>query len=396
MKKFLLLFLLTAACLVLAGCGRGRALSPEELKEEIARSVPKEGFQPFKEISPAISVKSYGRKRPYDLFAPVPDEKADEEKKTAVAPVPAAEEKPITEITEPLTKEEEIALAPESIRKEPVPEKLPEPLKTAPSKKNVTPEPEQLVAFNGWNGECLIYQITWNSIRFGKGMLACKETSNGYGETFHIIGLTVPEPRAAGLGIGLYRMDAFIDKKTLLPHYYYQYGKNKTKEDILEIRFDWDKKFYRTKYRKFDNGRLYSTKEERIDMKNDVAYDGISIFYVVRTLDLDNNCSFTIPIAFRELWDLTIKTAGRRTENIPCIGKQEVYVLKPQAQGNEGLFTKGAMDLWITTDKKRLPVNLEGKVPLGRARMFLISEMKLAPDVSLDTATITEILSRFN
>jgi len=116
----------------------------------------------------------------------------------------------------------------------------------------------------------------------------------------------------------------------------------------------------------------------------------------VRTLDLERNCSYTIPVALKEIWDLTIQTAGKRTENIPCIGKQEVYVLKPQAQSDEGFFTKGAMDLWITADKKRLPVNLEGRVTLGKARMLLISEIKLEPDATLDAGTISEILSRFN
>jgi hypothetical protein len=206
----------------------------------------------------------------------------------------------------------------------------------------------------------------------------------------------VPEGRAVGLGMGLYRMDAFIDKTTLLPHYYYQYGKSRDKEDILEIRFDWNKKFYRTKYRKFEKGKLYSTKETTVDIDADAAYDGISIFYVVRTLNLEQACSLTFPIAFRELWDLTVQITGKRTENIQSLGKREVYVLKPQEQSDEGFFTRGAMDLWITADSKRLPVHLEGRVALGKARMSLISEMKLGADVNFDANTITEILSRFN
>ncbi len=388
-------------CLALAGCGGKRSLSPEELKEELAKTVPQEGFEPFKEISPGLSVKSYSKKRPYDLFAPVPHEEPVMEEEPAVIPVPVKPEKPAEKKAEPpavapVKEEEKVTVAPKPDSLETIPEKPPAEAKIAGAKPETRQPPEQVTLLDRWNGECLIYQITWNSIRFGKGMLACKETSNAYGDIFHITGLSVPEPRAAGLGMGLYRMDAFIDRKSLLPYYYYQYGKNKNKEEILEIRFDWKKKFYRTNYRKFENGKLYSTKEKTVDLEKKVTYDGISIFYVVRTLDLEKICSYTIPIAFREIWDLTIQTAGKRTENIPCIGKQEVYVLKPQAQSDEGFFTRGAMDLWITADKKRLPVSLEGRVPLGKARMLLISEIKLEPDATLDAGTISEILSRFN
>lgn len=382
--------------MMLAGCGGKRTLSPEELKKELTRTVPEEGFQPFKEISEGITVKSYSKKRPYDLFAPIPREKpvVEEKEEPAVTSVTVVPEEPVEKPAEP-AEEVKIAVVLKPVPEKPVPQESVVKEKTPAVKPDAIPPPEHLALFEGWNGECLVYQITWNSIKFGKGMLACKETSNGYGEIYHIIGLSVPEGRAVSLGMGLYRMDAFIDKKTLLPHYYYQYGKSKNKEDILEIRFDWNKKFYRTKYRKFENGKIYSTKEETVELE-DTAHDGISIFYVVRTLDLEQSSSFTFPIAFREIWDLTIRTAGKRMENIPGIGQQEVYVLKPQAENNEGFFTKGAMDLWITADKKRLPVHLEGRVPLGKARMLLISAMKLSPDVTFDANTITNILSRFN
>jgi hypothetical protein len=190
-------------------------------------------------------------------------------------------------------------------------------------------------------------------------------------------------------------MDAFIDTQTLQPYYYYQYSKNKTKEDILEIRFDWNNGRYQSKYKKFKNGKLYSSKENTVQLP-DAVYDGISIFYIARTFNLDKNKSLTVPIAFKELWDLTIQITGKKTESVPGMGKQEVYVLKPQAKGDEGFFTKGAMDLWITADKKRLPVYLEGKVAFGKARMSLISEIKLPAGTDFTAETITGILNRCN
>jgi hypothetical protein len=409
MGKKLLLFISLAVFIILSGCSRERrVLSPEELKEEIARTVPEEGFQPVIEDviqEPAEketkidSARYYISRRPYDLFAPQAEREEPVAKKVpAVKKETSLDKSPVTshpdeQRTEiPAKKKEEVVVTEESVEESPVEDK-----KVVEKKTEIAPPPaEQLTPFDHWNGECLVYSITWNSIRFGKGILACKESTNGYGDVYHIIGLSVPDGGIAGIKMGLYRMDAFIDKKSLLPYYYYQYSKNKNKEDILEIRFDWNKKLYKTKYRKFDCGKLYSTKEKTVEIETDSAHDGISIFYVVRTLDLEKNTSFKIPIAFREIWDLTIKTAGKKIENIQSMGKKEVYVLKPHAKSNEGFFTKGAMDLWLTADEKRLPVYLEGKVPLGKARMSLISAMKLSPDTTFDSNTITNILSRFN
>ncbi|MCM8820957.1 MAG: DUF3108 domain-containing protein, partial [Candidatus Omnitrophica bacterium] len=89
-------------------------------------------------------------------------------------------------------------------------------------------------------------------------------------------------------------------------------------------------------------------------------------------------------------------TLGKKTVNIPGKGKGDVYVLKPQAKSSEGFFTKGAMDLWLTADNKRLPVYLEGRVTLGKARMSLISEKRIPQGTVLNAETITNILSEFN
>ncbi len=400
-----------AVFLILSGCSHERrVLSPEELKEEIARTVPEEGFQPVmkdaeqepvaKETKINIA-RDYVNRSPYDLFAPktekkepaveIPAVKEPVEKKMPLAEPPVAS--PPEQQAETSVKKKEKAV----VSKEPVGESPVGGKKVLDGKTGiVSPSTEQLISFDHWNGECLVYSIMWNSIRFGKGILACKEVHNRHGNIYRIIGLSVPDRSIAGIKMGLYRMDAFIDKKSLLPHYYYQYSKNKNKEDILEIRFDWNKKLYKTKYRKFDCRKLYSTKEKTVKIKTDTVYDGISIFYVVRTLDLERNSSFIIPIAFKEIWNLTIKKAGKRVENIPGMGEKEVYVLKPHAKSNGGFLTKGAMYLWLTADKKRLPVYMEGKVPLGKAQMSLISVMQLSPDTIFDSNTITDILSRFN
>ncbi|MBN1445977.1 MAG: DUF3108 domain-containing protein [Candidatus Omnitrophica bacterium] len=398
MKKRERIFFLLLAVVFFAGCSRGSRMPPEEaLKIAIERSGPQDGLltpeeslrQPVPEES-APAVNPFTARKPYVLFPPSAEIEPAVPEEAPIASVPAETEKE--------SPEEAIEPAPEetaAVAKIPAAEKPAETKKPPDLTKKPSPPVENLSFIENWNGECLVYRTTWNSIQFGKGLLACRETVNNYGNVYHIVGLSVPEERMMGMGMGLYRMDAFIDTRTLLPYYYYQYSKNKAKEDILEIRFEWHNGRYLSKYRKFNNGKLYSTKETIIKLP-ETAYDGISIFYVARTFNLEKNTSLTVPIAFRELWDLTIQMAGKKTDTVPGMGKREVYVLKPQAKGDEGFFTKGSMDLWITADRKRLPVYLEGKVAFGKARMSLISELKLPDGATFDAETITGILNRCN
>jgi len=396
MKKNLVKNLVVAGvlvvCIFLAGCITTKTtVSKEKLKEEVAKTAP-EGVHITPEITEdtSQSVKLLKQRRPYNIFP------LFRKKEEAPSPV----ETPDTKITiqeKETVKEQPEKEKPVAIAKKDIVAEKPLPVqKKGKIEGKPTLASQYIPALELWNGECLIYDLTWNSISIGKGLLACEGINNSYGNVYHILGLTVPEKSIMGAKLNLYRMDAYIDKKTLLPYYYYQYSKEgDAKEEILEIHFDWKNKKYYTKYRRYDKGRLYKTKEKTIALP-DVAYDCISIFYIIRTLDLDSSSSITIPIAVKEIWDLTIKTLGKKTVNIPGKGKGEVYLLRPQAKSDEGLLTKGAMDLWLTADNKRLPVYLEGRVTLGKARMSLLSEKKLPQGTVLNTETITNILGGFN
>lgn len=393
MKGKGIIYLVFVLCFLSTGCVTSRIpTSKEKLKEELAQTSPGEV-----NIAPDSGkddiqqdVKLLKKRRPYNIFSKLfkREEKVSPEE-IKEKPI----EKPIT------TEEEKIDEEPVSskvITKKEVAEEKKTPSYTKETKGKKEVKAQYIPLLETWNGECLIYQLSWNSIDVGKGLLACKDIKNDFGEVCHILGLTIPERSVMGFRMNLFRMDAYIDKKTLRPYYFYQYSKNKNEEeDILEIRFDWKNRRYYTKTRKYEKGRLHKTKEKTQPLP-DVAYDSISIFYVIRTLDLDNSSIFKIPIAMKEIWDLTIETIGKRQVNIPGKGKGEVYVLKPQAKSSEGFLTKGSMDLWLTADNKRLPVYLEGRVTLGKARMSLLSEKKIPDGAVLNAETITSIISEIN
>jgi len=245
---------------------------------------------------------------------------------------------------------------------------------------------------SSWEGECLIYRAKWNFVNVGKGLILCKEEKNGYGEVYHFAGITIPEGTFAKLGYGYNRIDSFVDKKTLKPYYFYSYVKNGNKERITEIFFNFCKNEYNWSIKKIKNGTVYSKKTGKEKFKGDL-YDGMYVFYIVRTSDYEKNKRLNFPVAMVKIWNLVVRVKSKQKKIIPLLGSKDIYIIEPIAKNNEGIFRKGKMDVWLTADEDRIPVYFEGKVPLGTAKLSLISKFKIDPRSKLNRNLIYSILN---
>ncbi|OQX78625.1 MAG: hypothetical protein B6D56_08485 [Candidatus Omnitrophica bacterium 4484_70.1] len=246
--------------------------------------------------------------------------------------------------------------------------------------------------FSSWIGECLVYKAKWNFVNAGKGLILCKEEKNGYGNVYHFAGITIPEGTFAKLGYGYNRVDSFVDKKTLKPYYFYSYVRNGRKERITEIFFNFDKDEYIWRIKKFKDGTIYSKKSGKVKFKGNL-YDGMYVFYVLRTANYEKNRTFDFPVAMVNIWDLIIKVKGKKKKIVPFIGSKEIYIIEPIAKCDEGIFRKGKMNVWLTADKDRIPVYFEGKVPFGTAKLSLISKIKIDSKSELNRELIYSILN---
>jgi len=244
--------------------------------------------------------------------------------------------------------------------------------------------------FSLWKGECLVYQAKWNFVKIGKGLIACQEEEINSAKVYHLIGITVPEGVFANLGYGYYRVDSYIDKKTMRPYYFYSYVRNGKVERITEVKFEKGKFVWEA--RKYKKGVLYSRKKGNVICKNPV-YDSISAFYLMRSFDFEKEDEFTIKIGIKKIWDLIIKVVDKREENISDYGVKEVYIIEPKAKSNDGFFKKGKMKIWITADEDKIPVYFLGKAKVGSGSLSLISKITLNPGTPLNTQTIAWVLS---
>lgn len=103
--------------------------------------------------------------------------------------------------------------------------------------------------------------------------------------------------------------------------------------------------------------------------------DMLSSFYYMRSLPFDkwtNGQTHTVSIfSGKRKEALTLEYHG--IETVKVDGKSyRCYHITFIFTGDGGKKTSDDMDAWITADDRRLPVQLEGKLPVGKVRCILI------------------------
>jgi hypothetical protein len=269
------------------------------------------------------------------------------------------EEKKEEELKEGTVKKEKIVLLPK--------EKIPK-----IEEKKVEKILPKKIYLEKWNGECLIYNLKWNLMSFGKAIVICFEEK----DNFHLVGITLPEGLPRQFDYGYNRVDSFIDKKTGLTKYFYLYTRSGKKETTTEIFFNWSGKQYTVIAKKYRNKKLYSTKRNVIKFEGDI-FDPILVFYFLRYINIENIENTEYTIALSEKWYLKINYKGKEIKKLPEGETKEVYIIEPLVRTEKEKFKEGKLDIYITKDDDKIPVYFEGKVPIGKANLYLTGKQRI-------------------
>ena len=156
--------------------------------------------------------------------------------------------------------------------------------------------------------------------------------------------------------------------------------------DIVESFMDVDS-FYSIQFRKdVSEGKFRDKYTIDFDQKNHRAIrkntfnvetyprvqDIISAFYYVRTLNLE--VGDTIPLPYHDNGgNYPILVIVHRRERVKVkAGEFDCIVVEPVIKV-EGLFKrKGRMFIWLTDDRRKMPVKMESKIPVGSVRAVLL------------------------
>lgn len=102
------------------------------------------------------------------------------------------------------------------------------------------------------------------------------------------------------------------------------------------------------------------------------TYDAYSSFFYVRTLKLEVGKSVFVNILDnKKLWNVEVQVVKK--ENLHTVlGEVNTIQVRPIMK-SEGIFErKGAIDIWLTDDDRRIPVRMKTKVRIGSVTATLV------------------------
>lgn len=106
------------------------------------------------------------------------------------------------------------------------------------------------------------------------------------------------------------------------------------------------------------------------------AYDMLSIFYFLRALDYDNmpagKIIRTTVFSGSKSEIITIKNLGIETITLRNKAKRRAYHIRFNFTTEGGRKSSDDMDTWVSVDRGHVPLQLEGNLPLGKIKCYLI------------------------
>lgn len=228
------------------------------------------------------------------------------------------------------------------------------------------------IDFPFYPGEKLTYQLKWSLIPAGKAVLEVlpMETINGI-KSYHFVMRAKTNSFVDIFYKYRSRIDAYTDIKMTHSILYKKKQRVGKKEKEVMVNFNWG-----------NNKAIYST-PKRTRKPIDVlpgSFDPFSAFYYTRLFDFSKN-----PIIKQPVTDGKKCVIGKafviKRETIEVAGKTyDTYLIKPDLEHVSGVFEKSEnamIQLWVTADKRRIPVQIKSEVVVGSFVGELVSAIGL-------------------
>lgn len=130
------------------------------------------------------------------------------------------------------------------------------------------------------------------------------------------------------------------------------------------------------KHREDSKGKV-TQKEFQLTASGE-TFDMLSVFYWLRTIDVDNLAkgkklkASLFSGSYSET--VTIWKAGQEKLKMRDGSMRDAWHLKFTFTSKGGKKSSDDMDAWISTDSRHIPLKLQGSLPLGKVAAYLVSE----------------------
>jgi len=217
-------------------------------------------------------------------------------------------------------------------------------------------------------GEKLTFQLSWSFIPAGEAVLEVKPTKTINGiQAYHFV-LTAKSNSFVDVFYKVRdRIDAYADlNMTRSILYKKQQQEGRTHRDIV-VNFDWGR--HTVQYSNFK-------KKEKIVSVLPGSFDPLSVFYFSRIQTLRVGETVTSPVTDGKKCVIgNARVIKKEKLSLPS-GTHEAYLLEPELKHIGGVFEKSKnakIQLWISADRRRLPLKIKSEVVVGSFVGELIS-----------------------
>jgi hypothetical protein len=210
-------------------------------------------------------------------------------------------------------------------------------------------------------GERLTYDVTWSSfVVAGTAYATVAARVDGQGgPAYHLIADGRPVPLLQRLYNVYYKMESMLDTATLLPQRMSLYSEERTGKRLANTRFDRPKQ-----QAFFELDDAGTPLKSEFDVPPQVQ-DGLSAVYVLRAMNFKAGERISLPVTDDgNLYTVHADPAVLEQVRVP-LGASEAWRVNVSVIDAAGQPAVSDAAVWYSTDARRLPIKLQGKLPVG-------------------------------
>ncbi len=237
-------------------------------------------------------------------------------------------------------------------------------------------------------GEKLKFRLKWGLIPAGEALLEVLpiEIIDGI-ESYHFVMTARTNAFIDAFYKYRSRIDAYADTGMTRSIMYRKIVEARKKIREVVVNFDWEKsevRYYGVK--KYTDEALKTSGKMNLKGKSSIrkslipvlpgSFDPLSVFYYSRSIPLNENMHIQRPVSDGKKCVMGAAKVKRREKVRLASGTYDTYLIEPSLKHLEGVFEKSKkakIQLWVTSDERRIPVKLKSKIVIGSFTGELIS-----------------------
>lgn len=224
-------------------------------------------------------------------------------------------------------------------------------------------------------GERLTYTIKWGIIRAGTAVLEVHPMMKINGEEVHHFSLSITTTSFVD---NFYKVRDRIDgfaRADLEGSVLYMVKKDAGK-NLRDVTVSYDAAAGLAKYSNFGEAK------EPVEIAAGTL-DPLSVIFSIRTRALEEASEIRLPISDGRRASTGVARVGKTERVRVPAGKYDAILLEPDMGDVGGVFEKSGdspMQIWFSTDERRVPVRISSRVAVGSFRADLVSVEQMTPD----------------